>query len=75
MAGSFGYAAKHLRTSRAMGELGLFPRLRAQSPEESVVANGFSCRAQIHDGTGRRARHLVEVLEQWMDPQAPNRCE
>ena len=63
MAGSFGYTAKHLRTSRAMGELGLFPALRAAAPEDTVIANGFSCRAQIRAGTGRRARHLVEVLD------------
>ena len=62
MAGSFGYTAKHLRTSRAMGELGLFPALRAAAPEDTVIANGFSCRAQIRAGTGRRARHLVQVL-------------
>ena len=62
MAGSFGYTAKHLRTSRAMGELGLFPALRAAPPSDTVVANGFSCRAQIHAGTGRRARHVMEVL-------------
>ena len=47
MAGSFGYAAKHLRTSRSMGELDLFPTLRAAPPDQTVIANGFSCRAQI----------------------------
>ena len=67
MAGSFGYAAKHLPTPRAMGELGLFPALRAAPPSDTVIANGFSCRAQIRDGTGRRARHLVEVLAERME--------
>ena len=67
MAGSFGYTARHLRTSHAMGELGLFPALRAMSPSDTVVANGFSCRAQIHAGTGRRARHVVEVLAERME--------
>jgi len=62
MAGSFGYTATHLHTSRAMGELGIFPALRAAAPSDVVVANGFSCRAQIRDGTGRRALHLVEFL-------------
>ena len=62
MAGSFGYTAGHLRTSRAMGELGLLPALRAAPSSDVIVANGFSCRAQIHAETGRRARHLVEVL-------------
>ncbi len=67
MAGSFGYTAKHLRTSRAMGELGLFPALRAAAPDDAVIANGFSCRAQIHAGTDRRAHHLVEVLARLLD--------
>ena len=67
MAGSFGYTAKHLRTSRAMGELGLFPALRAAPMDEAIIANGFSCRAQIRDGTGRNARHLVEVLAEWIE--------
>jgi len=62
MAGSFGYVARHLRTSRAMGELSLFPALRASAPEDTVIANGFSCRAQIRAGTGRRARHVVDVI-------------
>ncbi len=62
MAGSFGYAAKHRRTSRAIGELSLFPALRATDPNAVAIANGFSCRAQIRLGTGRRAQHLVEVL-------------
>ena len=67
MAGSFGYTARHLRTSRAMGELGLFPALRATPPSDTVLANGFSCRAQIHAGTGRRARHVMEVLAERME--------
>ncbi|MYB05050.1 MAG: hypothetical protein F4Y24_01730 [Gemmatimonadetes bacterium] len=67
MAGSFGYTAKHLRTSRSMGELGLFPALRATPVDHPIIANGFSCRAQIRDGTGRRARHLVEVLAGRLD--------
>ena len=67
MAGSFGYTARHLRTSRAMGELGLFPALRAAAPDNTVIANGFSCRAQIRAGTGRRARHLVQVLAERVD--------
>ena len=67
MAGSFGYTAKHLRTSRSMGELGLFPALRAAPVDQPIIANGFSCRAQIRDGTGRQARHLVEVLAGRLD--------
>ena len=67
MAGSFGYTAEHLRTSRAMAELNMLPALRATVPEEVVIANGFSCRAQIEAGTGRRARHIVEVLDECLN--------
>jgi hypothetical protein len=27
-----------------------------------VIADGFSCRTQVEQGTGRRALHLAEVL-------------
>ena len=62
MAGSFGYEAEHYAISQAIGERVLFPAVRALAPETEVVAMGTSCRHQIADGTGRRARHLVEVL-------------
>lgn len=62
MAGSFGYEAEHAEVSRAMGELGLLPTVRAAGPDDVIVANGFSCRAQISAGAGRRADHVAEVL-------------
>ena len=65
MAGSFGYRRRHLGISRAMGELALMPAVRATPPDRLIVANGFSCRAQILDGAGRRALHLVEVLDRF----------
>jgi FAD/FMN-containing dehydrogenase/Fe-S oxidoreductase len=62
MAGSFGYEAEHHAISQAIGERALFPAVRALAPAAEMVAMGTSCRQQIADGTGRRARHLVEVL-------------
>jgi FAD/FMN-containing dehydrogenase/Fe-S oxidoreductase len=62
MAGSFGYEAEHHAISQAIGERVLFPTVRALAPAAEVVAMGTSCRQQVADGTGRRARHLVEVL-------------
>jgi FAD/FMN-containing dehydrogenase/Fe-S oxidoreductase len=62
MAGSFGYEAEHYAISQAIGERVLFPAVRALPPQAEVVAMGTSCRHQIADATGRRARHLVEVL-------------
>ncbi len=55
MAGAFGYEAAHYDVSLAMGELALLPAVRAAAPSAMIVADGFSCRHQISDGTGREA--------------------
>ncbi len=55
MAGAFGYGADTYEASVAMGELSLLPAVRAAEPATTIVANGFSCRHQIRDGTGRKA--------------------
>jgi Fe-S oxidoreductase len=62
MAGSFGYEKEHYDLSIAVGNRRLFPAVKAKGPEWEIVAAGVSCRQQIPHGTGRRARHLVEVL-------------
>ena len=62
MAGSFGYEKEHYALSMKVGELVLFPAVRKAGEEVVIVAPGTSCRHQILDGTGRRARHPVEVL-------------
>jgi Fe-S oxidoreductase len=62
MAGSFGYGADTIDASLAMGELSLLPAVRVASPDAIIVADGTSCRQQIHDGTGREALHVARVL-------------
>jgi Fe-S oxidoreductase/FAD/FMN-containing dehydrogenase len=62
MAGSFGYEREHYEISQAIGARRLFPAVQAAGPETEIVAAGISCRQQIEHGTGRRAKHLVEVL-------------
>jgi FAD/FMN-containing dehydrogenase/Fe-S oxidoreductase len=62
MAGSFGYEKEHYDMSLAIGNRRLFPAIKAADPTCEIVAAGVSCRQQILHGTGRRARHLVEVL-------------
>ena len=62
MAGSFGYEKEHYSLSMQIGELILLPTVRELPPDVEVVASGTSCRHQIKDGTGRRAKHVVEVL-------------
>jgi FAD/FMN-containing dehydrogenase/Fe-S oxidoreductase len=62
MAGSFGYEDKHYDVSMQMGELVLFPAVRAAADDTILAAPGTSCRHQIHDGTGRTAEHPVRIL-------------
>ncbi len=62
MAGSFGYEKEHYELSMKIGELVLFPTVRKQPEEVIIAAPGTSCRHQIHDGTGRKALHPVEIL-------------
>ena len=61
MAGAFGYEREHYALSMQVGETLLFPAIRRQ-PQALLCADGFSCRHQILDGTGRRARHSAEWL-------------
>ncbi|HEX8791419.1 MAG TPA: FAD-binding and (Fe-S)-binding domain-containing protein [Polyangiaceae bacterium] len=74
MAGSFGFETgqKH-DVSVAAGERVLLPKVREAEPTTLVVADGFSCRTQIEQGTGRGALHLAEVLAMALDegPDGP----
>ncbi|EAZ80044.2 D-lactate dehydrogenase (cytochrome) [Algoriphagus machipongonensis] len=62
MAGSFGYEAEHYQVSQQVGELVLFPAVRNAESDTIIAAPGTSCRHQIADGTGKKAKHPVEVL-------------
>ncbi|MGB7038573.1 MAG: FAD-linked oxidase C-terminal domain-containing protein, partial [Xanthobacteraceae bacterium] len=62
MAGAFGYHADTIGVSRAMGELSLLPAVRKAPDDAIIVADGTSCRHQIHDGSGREAVHVARVL-------------
>ncbi|WP_245416757.1 FAD-binding and (Fe-S)-binding domain-containing protein [Undibacter mobilis] len=63
MAGSFGYKADTIDVSLKMGELSLLPAVRKAPDDAIIVADGTSCRHQIHDGAGREALHVARVLE------------
>jgi FAD/FMN-containing dehydrogenase/Fe-S oxidoreductase len=62
MAGAFGYGADTYAVSMRMGELSLLPAVRRAPAEAVIAADGFSCRHQIRDGTGRAAVHVARVL-------------
>jgi Fe-S oxidoreductase len=64
LAGNFGFQAGHASVSESLAEQVLLPRLRDADPAAVVLADGFSCRTQIHelDSGGREAMHLAELL-------------
>ena len=61
MAGSFGFEKEHYDISMQIGGLALFPSIESK-PDWEVAVMGVSCRQQVEHGTGRKARHLVEML-------------
>jgi len=69
LAGNFGFQRGHGEVSRAIAERALLPALREADEGAVILADGFSCRTQIHElnsrrrgGTGREAMHLAELL-------------
>src|SRR5208282_2580489 len=62
MAGSFGFERDKYDLSIAIGELELMPAVRQAPPDWLIIADGFSCREQIAQGSPRHALHLAEVL-------------
>jgi FAD/FMN-containing dehydrogenase/Fe-S oxidoreductase len=66
MAGSFGFERGKYDKSMAIGELELLPAVRRAPSDWLIIADGFSCREQIAQGTPRRAVHLAEVLQMAM---------
>jgi len=67
MAGAFGYGADTYDASIEMAELSLLPAVRRADQATLVVADGTSCRHQIHDGTQREALHVARVLAMSLD--------
>jgi len=62
MAGSFGYEKEHYELSIKIGEMVLFPAVREAKMNVVISAPGTSCRHHIKDGTGKTAKHPVEVM-------------
>ncbi|MFE4615962.1 FAD-binding and (Fe-S)-binding domain-containing protein [Streptomyces sp. NPDC056747] len=67
LAGNFGFEPGHYEVSVACAEDQLLPALRAAREGSEVLADGFSCRTQIGDLAGGRARHLAEVLAEGLE--------
>jgi Fe-S oxidoreductase len=71
MAGSFGFEREKYDISMAIGELELLPAVRKAPADWLIIADGFSCREQIAQGSQRHALHLAEVLQMALSGESP----
>jgi len=62
MAGPFGFEKDKFDVSQAIGERVLLPSVRRTEPDTLIVSDGFSCREQIFQSTGRKALHCAEII-------------
>jgi Fe-S oxidoreductase/FAD/FMN-containing dehydrogenase len=62
MAGSFGFEAGKYEVSMKAGERVLLPRVREAPQDTIMLADGFSCREQIEQTTGRQTLHVAQLL-------------
>ncbi|MFB6987859.1 FAD-binding and (Fe-S)-binding domain-containing protein [Streptomyces sp. NPDC056304] len=74
LAGNFGFERGHWGVSVACAEEQLLPSVRAAEPGTEVLADGFSCRTQLEQLGGVRARHLAEVLAEGLPPESGTSC-
>ncbi|MEV7866887.1 FAD-binding and (Fe-S)-binding domain-containing protein [Streptomyces sp. NPDC088124] len=67
LAGNFGFERGHYDVSVACAEDQLLPAVRAAADGTEILADGFSCRTQLEQLNGTRARHLAEVLAEALE--------
>lgn len=71
MAGAFGFAKETYEVSQLIGERVLLPAVREAPEDVLILADGFSCREQIEQGSGRATLHIAELLaERMLGPPA-----
>lgn len=64
MAGGFGYEkGRHYEVSVAAGERVLLPAVRHAERDTLIITDGFSCREQIEQQTGRKPIHTAQALQ------------
>jgi Fe-S oxidoreductase len=68
MAGAFGFQREHYDVAMRVGERVILPAVREASEDTLIIADGFSCREQIAQATGRQPMHLAEVLKLGLSP-------
>jgi len=73
VAGAFGLESRHYDVSMKIGEEYLLPAVRKAAEDTYIVVEGFSCRTQISDGTGREPMHMSELLRLAFEKNPPPR--
>ncbi|GAA5481883.1 FAD-binding and (Fe-S)-binding domain-containing protein [Haloferula sargassicola] len=63
MAGAFGFEKDKYDVSVKCGERVLLPAIREAARDTLIVTDGFSCREQIEQLTGRHGLHLAQVMQ------------
>ena len=70
LAGSWGFEDGHYELSVEIGERRLLPAVRDCGESTLVLADGFSCKTQVEQLTGRHALHTAEVVALALDRAA-----
>ena len=68
MAGSFGMEKEHYNVSKKMAEDRLLPSINNSEERQEIIVTGISCHDQINDLSDKKARYLVEVLADAIEP-------
>lgn len=66
MAGPFGFERDKYELSVQLAERVLLPEVRAMDPASAVMSEGYACREQIRQQSGRQASHMAEILQRSM---------
>ena len=71
LAGNFGMERGHYEISTAVAGTALLPAVSSAGPDSVVLADGFSCRTQLADLTGRPSQHLAQLLADHLPDDHP----
>lgn len=73
LAGNWGFEPGHYEMSQILAERELFPKIREAADDTLIVADGYSCRTQISQGTSAEGIHLAQVLRLALDSSRRNK--
>lgn len=68
MAGAFGFERDKYDVSITAAERAMLPLIRNAGSDTVILADGFSCREQIEQCSGRRTKHIAELLANVVSP-------